>query len=1059
MAIPRFCWPLLPVGTQRHAARPPRRPLFRRAGFEALEARRLLAVAPQLEGLDDVTVAAGAPLQVALRAIDTDPDEELTYTATVENLSLTGGELSADIPDGNQSMRINVLDFGSMTFELFEQRVPDATEHILDLVEDGKFVGEEFYRIAWSDTDGDEIDATPFVLQTGPSESAGLDDEFHPDLRHTSKGVLSMANRTADAGRDTNSGHIFVTAGSPRYLDFKHSVFGFLTDGEQVREAIQNVPQGPTPDQAVVIDSVDVFVDPKNGVMTLSAPEGASGRAEVTVTVTDSQDNIDQETFFVDVVPDTWNDYAYLLPIADLHAEPGQPVEFEIPAADVEGDTLRYGAIAVDTKEDVDVSVDPETGMVTVTPAENAAGVYAIKVGVIDQVANRTNADWDTQEVPLFIDPPAPTAVALLASTDTGPDDGDGLTSINNDGDPLRFRVSGVVSGATVTVLADGTSIGQGTASGGVVAITTNGTTKLDDGPHTITAVQTLVNWDVNMGNRQETVDLGSDASPALEIEVDTAAPQFTSQPTLGAAVGVRYVYDAQTDDEDADQPVRYSLKQSPAGMTVGLETGRLTWTPQAGQGPARDVILVAEDAAGNRTELPFTLEINQLPVLDPIGGREVDEHALLTFTAAATDDGGDVTFGLGDGAPAGAEIDPHTGVFEWTPTEAQGPGEYTFAVEAVDDTGLTASETITVTVNEVNVPPGFPADELNWTLDEGDLWQWQPEVQDPDLPANDLMFALEGDVPDDLIFDPDTGEILWQPGEQAGGTAWSWRLSVTDESGQGDEQTLAVAVNEVDQAPAVAPVPRQFVLPGGSVSVRVEAADPDTPGNAVRFALEGDVPEGLALDETTGQIDWDVPDDFLPGQVTVHVRVIEQTPAGDGLASEAQVDIQVLDLAAFLFDAAFGQDGFSTAILPERPSNPIASPLTQAPADESSGAPAGGTRALLPRLSLEDTGMFGSQIGPFTPSGTTGKPLQNTADEQTQDDEEESGESDRGDENPRVRATGQEQRARDVVWKGYDEAGLTTLETHELLGPSDSPFRHGTLVMGWSPDRATLPA
>ncbi len=52
--------------------------------------------------------------------------------------------------------------------------------------------------------------------------------------------------------------------------------------------------------------------------------------------------------------------------------------------------------------------------------------------------------------------------------------------------------------------------------------------------------------------------------------------------------------------------------------------------------------------------------------------------------------------------------IDPNTGVFTWTPTEAQGPNSYTFDVIVTDDGTpiLNDSETITVTVNEANVTP-----------------------------------------------------------------------------------------------------------------------------------------------------------------------------------------------------------------------------------------------------------------------------------------------------------------------------------------------------------------
>jgi len=75
-------------------------------------------------------------------------------------------------------------------------------------------------------------------------------------------------------------------------------------------------------------------------------------------------------------------------------------------------------------------------------------------------------------------------------------------------------------------------------------------------------------------------------------------------------------------------------------------------------------------------------IDVNDAPVLDPIEPKTVNELATLTFTATATDSDIPVqtlTFSLADGVggdvPEGAGIDPSSGVFSWTPTEAQGPG------------------------------------------------------------------------------------------------------------------------------------------------------------------------------------------------------------------------------------------------------------------------------------------------------------------------------------------------------------------------------------------------
>jgi hypothetical protein len=84
------------------------------------------------------------------------------------------------------------------------------------------------------------------------------------------------------------------------------------------------------------------------------------------------------------------------------------------------------------------------------------------------------------------------------------------------------------------------------------------------------------------------------------------------------------------------------------------------------------------------------------------IGSKSITEKQTLTFTASVTDSSlKDLTFKLEKSPPTGAKIDNKTGVFSWTPTEAQGPGSYIFDVVVVKG-ALEDRETITVTVNDV---------------------------------------------------------------------------------------------------------------------------------------------------------------------------------------------------------------------------------------------------------------------------------------------------------------------------------------------------------------------
>jgi peptidyl-prolyl cis-trans isomerase-like 2 len=88
------------------------------------------------------------------------------------------------------------------------------------------------------------------MIQGGDPKGTGMggvsyfgknfDDEFHPKVTHSKRGILSMAN----AGSGTNGSQFFITFGPCTHLDGKHTVFGQLASGKDVLDKMEDVPTG-----------------------------------------------------------------------------------------------------------------------------------------------------------------------------------------------------------------------------------------------------------------------------------------------------------------------------------------------------------------------------------------------------------------------------------------------------------------------------------------------------------------------------------------------------------------------------------------------------------------------------------------------------------------------------------------------------------------------------------------------------------------------------------------------------------------------------------------------
>ncbi len=234
--------------------------------------------------------------------------------------------------------------------------------------------------------------------------------------------------------------------------------------------------------------------------------------------------------------------------------------------------------------------------------------------------------------------------------------------------------------------------------------------------------------------------------------------------------------------------------------------TGAWSYTPDADFNGSDSFIVSVTDDDGNVETLTIGLTVNQ-----------VNDTATFSGDTSGTgaEDGGPITGALGvadtadgmttpnftvttDGANGTATIDATTGAWSYTPN-ADFNGSDSFTVSVTDDDGNVETQTIGLTVNQVNDTATFSGDTSGTGAEDGGPITGALSVTDTadGMTAPNFTVTTDG-ANGTATIDPTTGAWSYTPNADFNGSD-SFIVSVTDDDGNVETQAIGLTVNQVN--------------------------------------------------------------------------------------------------------------------------------------------------------------------------------------------------------------------------------------------------------------------
>ncbi len=525
---------------------------------------------------------------------------------------------------------------------------------------DASFTTTNSTLLAWTPALG-QIGTNPVEIIVRDSQGAEGRQQF--DLTVVASAQNSAPVFTSTPRQQTRIG-----------LPYSYRVEATDADGDPLAFQVVSAPSGTILSNA----QPSTF----NSQLLLWTPIDAQfGSNFVVLQVSDGRGGTNVQQFAITVSSTLSNQVPLITSAPQVHATAEQPYEYDLQAADSDGDDLAWQLVS----GPVGMSIDPQTGALRWNPTHDQLGTNTVIVQVQD-----TFLATDTQAFQIDVGcenrPPQITSIPPV-SAQTGELYLYAARASDPDEDAITWSLTAKPTGMTMDATTGLIRWTPATNQAGVNTVTLRASDSRG-----------------GIGSQTYTLYVGNQKA--------NHAPIITSAPARGATVDRAYTYALRATDSDGDA-LTLQILAAPAGATLtpgtatpGAAQGLITWTPTVAQAGPQEFILLARDTLGASASQRFIVLVrsNDAPVITSTPPTSGVPTVTYRYDVRATDPNGDaLTYALTQ-FPAGMTIDS-LGRISWIPTFAQ-VGSNAVTVVVSDGFGGLASQSYAAIVGADLQPP-----------------------------------------------------------------------------------------------------------------------------------------------------------------------------------------------------------------------------------------------------------------------------------------------------------------------------------------------------------------